>query len=308
MAPFFGRGKAEGKPKVSDANRTSEVKLAPPADYKLQQPRATHADDQENVDALRAFLDQHRAENPPPESYAPFEKIWASEEDMYRRYMRAAKGDMRNARKRILDTLQWRREFRPDIIPPDEVAPEGETGKHVLTGFDRNGRPILYLRPGRENTKTSPRQIRYLVWSLERAIDLMPPGQGTMTIIVDFHGSSLSSTPSLGTARHVAHILQNHYVERLGRAFVCNTPRFISAFFTGLSPFLDPITKDKIRFNEPDMTSFIHPDQLDMQFPGGTYAYDFEFKAYWGALVEQCGILPDGRRKKTVEAIENGKV
>lgn len=206
------------------------------------------------------------------------------------------------------DTLEWRREFHPEIIPPDEVAPEGETGKHVLTGFDRNGRPILYLRPGRENTKTSPRQIRYMVWSLERAIDLMPPGQGTMTIIVDFHGASLSTVPSLGTARHVAHILQNHYVERLGRAFVCNTPRFINAFFTALSPFLDPITKDKIRFNEPNITEFIAPDQLDMQFAGGTYPYTFKFGDYWDALVSQCGILPDGRRAKVAEAIDRGEL
>ncbi len=47
----------------------------------------------------------------------------------------------------------------------------------------------------------------------------------------------------------VANILQNHYVERLGRAFVVNVPWFINAFFTALTPFLDPITKDKIRFN-----------------------------------------------------------
>lgn len=194
------------------------------------------------------------------------------------------------------DTLQWRREFKPEIIPPDEVAPEATTGKHVLNGFDRQGRPILYLRPGRENTKTSPRQIRYLVWSLERGINLMPPGQETLTIIVDFHGASLSTTPSLSTARHVAHILQNHYVERLGRAFVCHTPKFITAFFTALSPFLDPVTKDKIRFNHPDMTEFIRPDQLDDQFPGGTYPYEFDFNVYWPALVKACGIQPDGTR------------
>ena len=36
----------------------------------------------------------------------------------------------------------------------------------ILNGFDNEGRPILYLRPGRENQKTSPRQIRHLIFHL----------------------------------------------------------------------------------------------------------------------------------------------
>lgn len=194
------------------------------------------------------------------------------------------------------ETLVWRRDFQPEIIPPDEVAPEAISGKHVLCGFDREARPILYLRPGNENTKTGPRQIRYMVWSLERGINLMPPGQETLTIVVDFHGISLSTMPSLSTARHVANILQTHYVERLGRAFVCHMPRYISAFFNGLSPFLDPVTKDKIRFNPPDMSEFIAPGQLDDNFPGGAYPYAFDFDVYWPALIQRCGIQRDGTR------------
>jgi hypothetical protein len=29
-----------------------------------------------------------------------------------------------------------------------------------------DGRPIIYMRPGRENTETSPRQLRHLVYIL----------------------------------------------------------------------------------------------------------------------------------------------
>ncbi len=36
----------------------------------------------------------------------------------------------------------------------------------ILTGFDVDGRPIIYMRPGRENTETSPRQLRHLVYVL----------------------------------------------------------------------------------------------------------------------------------------------
>jgi hypothetical protein len=43
--------------------------------------------------------------------------------------MRAAKWNLTDAKKRIQATLEWRREFKPDLIPPDEVKIESETGK-----------------------------------------------------------------------------------------------------------------------------------------------------------------------------------
>ena len=36
---------------------------------------------------------------------------------------------MPDAQKRIKATLEWRREFKPDLIPPEEVRIESETGK-----------------------------------------------------------------------------------------------------------------------------------------------------------------------------------
>ncbi|WFD01963.1 4-nitrophenylphosphatase [Malassezia obtusa] len=284
--------------------RTTDVILVPPADCRPAAPPTLKPGDEEKLQEIVQHVAQHRQAHPCDPSYAPFEETWLRDRNVYHRYLRATRGDVKSSKRRIIvralrltqDTLEWRREFKPELIPPDEVAPEAETGKHVLTGFDKEGRPILYLRPGRENTKTSPRQIRYMVWSLERGIDLMPPGQETLTIVVDFNGANLSTMPSLSTARHVAHILQTHYVERLGRAFVCHMPKFISAFFSALSPFLDPVTKDKIRFNQPDMTEFVRPDQLDDQFPGGQYPYQFDFAVYWPALVKACGIQPDGSR------------
>ena len=122
--------------------------------------------------------------------------------DTLPRYMRAAKWDLEDAKKRIKATILWRRDYKPDLIPPDEVRPPIilDTVSHVLTlrirlglrarrarcmlrcghatfshlflassvinGFDKDGRPIIYMRPGLENTQRSPRQLRHLVWCL----------------------------------------------------------------------------------------------------------------------------------------------
>lgn len=137
---------------------------------------------------------------PETDSYHRWELRWLNKLDTMPRYMRAAKWNLQDAKKRIQATLEWRREFKPELIPPEEVSvhtfsvhqrltteyrsesrvrrgkctPHASTGlwhnSHVscsiLNGFDRDGRPILYMRPGRENTETSPRQLRHLVWCL----------------------------------------------------------------------------------------------------------------------------------------------
>ena len=36
--------------------------------------------------------------------------------------MRAAKWKLDDAKKRLKGTLEWRREYKPDLIPPDEVG------------------------------------------------------------------------------------------------------------------------------------------------------------------------------------------
>ncbi len=90
--------------------------------------------------------------------------------------------------------------------------------------------------------------IRFFSTSIrERAIDLMPPSVETLVIIVDYASATSQTNPSVGTARKVLHILQSHYVERMGRAIVVRMPWWVNAFFTAISPFLDPVTKDKVR-------------------------------------------------------------
>lgn len=57
---------------------------------------------------------------------------------------------------------------------------------------------------------------------LERVIDLMVPGQETLSLLVNFKESSAGNNPSVGQGRQVLSILQTHYPERLGRALVIN--------------------------------------------------------------------------------------
>jgi hypothetical protein len=142
--------------------------------------------------------------------------------------------------------------------------------------------------PGRENTKPSDRQLRHLVYVLERAIDLMPAGQDSLVIVVDYHSATLRTNPSISVAAKVLTILQHHYVERLGRAIVLNLPFILEFFYKGISPLLDPVTRDKLRFN-PDLKTLIPDDHLDAKL-GGLFHYEFEPKSYWESLISYVSL------------------
>lgn len=66
---------------------------------------------------------------PDNDAYAPWERRWLDKPDTIPRYMRASKWKLDDARKRIKGTIEWRREYQPELIPPDEVKIEAATGK-----------------------------------------------------------------------------------------------------------------------------------------------------------------------------------
>jgi hypothetical protein len=76
------------------------------------------------------------------------------------------------------------------------------------------------------------------VYLLENAVLNLSEGQEQMSWLIDFTGFSFSTKLSIKTARDIIQILQNHYPERLGIAFVYNPPRIFQAFFKVCSPSL----------------------------------------------------------------------
>ncbi|KAI0024408.1 cral trio domain-containing protein [Xylariomycetidae sp. FL0641] len=217
------------------------------------------------------------------------EKMWLTRECLLR-YLRATKWQQKEAEKRVLETLTWRREYGVEELTADHVGPENETGKQIIFGYDKQGRPCHYLNPGRQNTDVSPRQTQHLVFMLERCIELMPAHQETLALLINFQSSKKRSNtaPGITQGREVLHILQTHYPERLGRALIINVPWVVWGFFKLITPFIDPLTKEKLKFNE-DMKQFVPKEQLWTEFSGGEQQFEYDHSVYWPALMKLCG-------------------
>ncbi|EDR09805.1 uncharacterized protein LACBIDRAFT_152940, partial [Laccaria bicolor S238N-H82] len=217
----------------------------------------------------------------------PAEKFWLSRECLLR-YLRATKWKVQPAITRLEATLKWRREYGLyDTVNAAHVEPEVFTGKEILFGYDVKGKPAFYMVPSRQNTTEPTRQIQFAVWMLERGVDLMEPGVETLALLINF--ADKAKNPSLSTARTVLNILQEHYPERLGLALVINVPFLVNAFFKIIMPFVDPITREKVKFN-PDIIKdgLFVKDMVMSEWWGGDRDFEYVHEKYWNELVGMC--------------------
>jgi len=191
------------------------------------------------------------------------------------RHYRAEKGDVAKAINAIKYTLKWREEFQVDNIvsalednEPKKngnydknmednsdgqenlaaiLRKENETGKIYVRGYDKDGRAIIYMRPGRENTMHEDNNMRHLVFQIEKAVQCSRKnGHGKICLVIDYEGFSISNTPPMSTTRRTLDILQRHFCERMYRAYICNPPFVFRSFYAMVKPFVDPVTKQKI--------------------------------------------------------------
>jgi hypothetical protein len=247
--------------------------------------------------------------NAPTSPLTDDERMFLTRECLLR-YLRASKWNVADSVNRIRATLVWRREYIDGKLTADYISVENETGKQVILGYDIQGRPCLYLLPSRQNTKVSDRQVQHLVFMLERIIDLMGPDQETLALLVDFNETKAGQNATISQAKQTLYLLQHHYPERLGRALVTNgedlvsrkrgeldglttvdaVPFMIWGFFKIVSPFIDPLTREKLKFNE-DLRGHIPPAQL-MRSAGGDVEFEYDHSVYWPALTQ----LADRRR------------
>lgn len=203
------------------------------------------------------------------------------------RYLRARNMDVDKSAAMLKATIDWRHKFGTDDIlaQVELIKTEGRTGKTFVAPFrDREGRSVLVLRPRMENTRSHVGNIVHLVrrrpafcclsppsrgsapldspllcrptaaccpqvYELERVVaSMVADGPAKLFLMIDFKGYSMMNAPPMKTTQETLHILQNHYPERLGKAVLLDAPWLFSGAFRAVTPFIDPVTREKITF------------------------------------------------------------
>eukprot|EP00904_Undaria_pinnatifida_P011952 jgi/Undpi1/7888/HiC_scaffold_24.g10360.m1 len=217
------------------------------------------------------------------------------------RYLRARSGNVEKAATMLSATLAWRKEFGlPEVLKDevDVIAKENSTGKVYVSGFDRQGRPIVVMRPRKENTHDHDGNIKHIVYQMERARAILQRTSGgfdKVCIMIDYVGFSVRNASSMKTNMKTLSILQSHYPETLGVAYLVSPPFVFRSFWKVIYPFIDNDTKGKFCFvpgsskgdaAQAEFAKNFDLDQLEESF-GGNYKTKFDSALYMRAPMDQ---------------------
>lgn len=91
-------------------------------------------------------------------------------------------------------------------------------------------------------------------------------------------------------------IFQTHYPERLAESLIIKVPFLIHAFFKMISPFMDPVTRNKLKFNpNPVQDGMFTADELFKEGGwGGSRDFVWDHDKYWPAFVRMCDEFEEG--------------
>ncbi|AGO10853.1 AaceriAFR660Wp [[Ashbya] aceris (nom. inval.)] len=303
---LFSKRSEQNATKPIDLIQVTRLIREPPASYPVpegipelsteQHDKYKHVleyfQDEKLVLPLKSGKKQEQAEQ--TAALSAYERFWLTRECLLR-YLRATGWNVEAAIERLRKTLVWRREFgvtgdpdAPNSLKPEMVEPENATGKQVLLGFDPERRPIYMMKNGRQNTEPSFAQVQHLVFFMEAAIALMPQGVELLALLIDFRhykeaGVIGAKSPPISLAKQILSIIQDHYPERLGKALFFNMPWYGWTFLKLMHPFIDPVTRSKLVYDEP-FSTYIDAEQLEATY-GGKLDFHYKHEEYWPDFV-----------------------
>lgn len=182
---------------------------------------------------------------------------------------------------------------------------------HLMEGEDRDGRPVYWEQTGEGSCNFSKlkqeinhdemlaRHIRLqllMQCRLKHCSERHGKHIGKLVSVQNFGGISMQ--PDLDSIKYAIAVLgcdQSYFPETLHTVYAINCPWYITALYSLVSPFIDQVTKSKIRLLGSDyystLVEAIDEDQIPVEY-GGKKVYRWSWP--WS---EASGCSPDQIRR-----------
>jgi len=211
------------------------------------------------------------------------------------RYLRARDYHADKSFKMMKDSIEFRREYKPESIQIHEVEEMAKLGCIYVHGYDKKRRPIIIARPYKDSSAaTRETKFRHLMFWTETGFNLMDTSKGveSFTLLVDYQGFGRRNLDTK-TNMDSLHYLINHCPERMGLSLFLDPPLLFWVGWKVLSPFLSQATLNKVRFIYsttkdgrrvfPEIAEFIDNEELEEDF-GGSSSFKYVYEEYVRSL------------------------
>ena len=172
----------------------------------------------------------------------------------------------------LSSALQWRLRRKPyryfscpaseeprlfgTVEEETKLIREACTGKIYLNGYDIYGRHVVVFDNDCQNTKNTSENLDLLAFTLELAVQTLPPGRDKYVVFIHLGNFSFFNMPDLQTTKETALMLTTAYPERLGHCIAYQPPGVFHKMFNLLRSLglLDDRTVQKVQFITGDVS------------------------------------------------------
>lgn len=156
---------------------------------------------------------------------------------------------MEKALRGLQKHVEWRAEYHVDEITAESIQSEMDTGRMIVNGFDKNGRPIINIIARRHHKDRRDLNLlgSQIIYTLETVLKNARPDDERMCIVFDLSGFGMYCM-DYEAVKLLISILQFNYPETLSVAYIVNSPMLFTACWAVIKPWLDPVTAAKCRF------------------------------------------------------------
>jgi hypothetical protein len=219
------------------------------------------------------------------------------------RFLRARKWDVNAALVMAISALHWRKlesKVDEDIMftgeegmlnlsksadgkekkEGDDFMAQIRMGKSYLHGFDREGRPLCFVRVRlhRQGEQSESSLERYTVYTIETARMFLRPPVDTATIVFDMTDFSMANM-DYAPVKFMIKCFEANYPESLGAVLVHKAPWIFQGIWKIIKGWLDPVVAGKVHFTNDlkELEEFIDEENIVKELGGpGQWEYKYQ--------------------------------
>lgn len=237
VCPVSGWGKSSSNPDlrvINAAGGGASLRLA-------LQPKAMPQPAAAAIKEVKELLLAHQ-------QFSREDLVWAKDDQRIARYITSEDGSTSKAAKRLIATVEWRKEVKPASVRCLECERDHRAHDLRCIGLDLHGRPVIYNCFACSDARGPQGLLAHFTKTLEESVRRMRNNVQTLVWVADFEGFGLRDAIDPRFSVWLLNLFQKHYPDCVEAVVCVDAPRLFSALWAAVKPFMSERTKRRVIF------------------------------------------------------------